>query len=178
VDILFGLGSELELDRKLDQLVTPILQTIHTEPAEPEFEQLFRTLRVVRGPDPRDVNAQCLRNGVGSVILHVGRGLYDFLQFYARCVSTKLLPAQPGGPRPSPAWSVALPALASCLEWLALPVGDMRLAGLTLGPMQDNRATIFANMTYRAAICHEIAHAVLGHLNAITIEGQKQARHR
>jgi hypothetical protein len=102
-----------------------------------------------------------------------GRGLYDFLQFYARCVSTKFLPAQPGGPRPSPAWSVALPALASCLEWLALPVRDMRLAGLTLGPMQDNRATIFANMTYRAAICHEIAHAVLGHLNAITIEGQQ-----
>jgi len=27
--------------------------------------------------------------------------------------------------------------------------------------------------TYRAAICHEIAHAVLGHLNAITIEGQQ-----
>jgi hypothetical protein len=41
------------------------------------------------------------------VILHVGRGLYDFLQFYARCVSTKFLPAQPGGPRPSPTWSVA-----------------------------------------------------------------------
>jgi hypothetical protein len=52
----------------------------------------------------------------------------------------------------------------------------MRLAGLTLGPMQDNRATIFANMTYRAAICHEIAHAVLGHLNAITIEGGGAAR--
>jgi hypothetical protein len=173
VDILFGLGSERELDSKVDELVAPILQGIHTESAEPEFEQLLRTLRVVRGRDPRDINAQCLRNGDGSVLIHVGRGLYDFLQFYARCVSTKFLPAQPGGPRPSPAWSVALPALASCLEWLALPVRDMRLAGLTLGPEQDNRATIFANMTYRAAICHEIAHAVLGHLNAITIEGQQ-----
>ena len=173
MDILFGLGSERELDRKLDELVTPILQSIRTEPAEPEFEQLLRTLQVVRGPDPRDVNAQCLSNGDGSVIIHVGRGLYDFLQFYARCVSTKFLPAQPGGPRPSPAWPVALPALASCLEWLALPLRDMRFADLTLGPEQDNKATIFANMTYRAAICHEVAHAVLGHLNAITIEDEQ-----
>jgi hypothetical protein len=173
VDILFGLGSERELDRKLDELVAPILQGIHTEPAEPEFEQLVRTLRLVRGPDPRDVNARCLRNGDGSVLIHVGRGLYDFLQFYVRCVSTKFLPAQPGGPRPSPAWSVALPALASCLEWLALPLRDVRLEGPILGPVQDNRATIFANMTYRAAICHEIAHAVLGHHNVTMIEGQQ-----
>jgi hypothetical protein len=87
------------------------------------------------------------------------------------------VPPRPTGRAEALAYLVSgLPALASCLEWLALPVRDMRLAGLTLGPMQDNRATIFANMTYRAAICHEIAHAVLGHLNAITIEGGGAAR--
>jgi hypothetical protein len=173
MSILFGFGSEKELDKKLDELVTPILQAIHTDQADPEFDQMLRTLRLLRGPDTRDINAQILRTRDGSVLLHVGRGLYDFLQFYCRCISTKFLPDRPGGSRPSPAWSEALPALASSLEWLALPMGEVRFADLPLSSTQDNTATTFANMTYRAAICHEIAHVVLGHLDAIAKEGEQ-----
>ncbi len=172
VDILFRLGSERELDTKLDELVKPILQAIHTDEPDLELDQMLRTLRLVSGTDLRDVNAQCLRTEDSGVLIHVGRGLYKFLHLYAQCASTRLLSDRPGGSRSSAAWSRSLPALASCLEWLALPLREVRFAALKLSPMQDNWATVFGNMTYRAAICHEIAHAVLGH-HAIAIDGQE-----
>jgi len=60
--------------------------------------------------------------------------------------------------------------MATALEWLALPVREIRFPSFDLSEEQNNRALIFANMAYRAAVCHEVAHAVLGHLNALQHE--------
>lgn len=178
MDLLFGLGTEYALDRKLDRLVEPILRAIHPDPPEPEIVKVLEGLKVELGADPRDVNARCLPTADGGTTVHVGHGLYVFTCLYARCVSTKFLPATPGGPRPSPAWPDALSALASYLDWLAVPIRDAEPAPIDLGDVQENRATIFGNLTYRAAICHELAHAVLGHHHVATTDDVLDARSR
>jgi hypothetical protein len=166
MNILFRLGSERELDVKLEELLAPVIESVHAEPEIPEIQETLRGMYIQRGNDPRDVNAQCLRSSDGRTVLHIGRGLYGFICYYTRCVAAKLLSTGSGDMRPSAAWSVALSSIGTALEWLALPVREVRLPSFDLSLSQDTTALIFGNMAYRAAICHEIAHAVLGHLDA------------
>jgi hypothetical protein len=91
---------------------------------------------------------------------------YSFFLHYTRAAATHFLASVPNGPKPSPFWPDARSSVATALDWLATPAKDPVFPQFELTPRQAHVAEAFAAFAFRFALCHEMAHVVLDHLDA------------
>ncbi len=150
------------LDEHLPELTAGIVQRLHFESPEVATNLEPPRLRVVKGV-PGGLNSFCVPTAEGAMIL-VGGGLYALFHQYTAAAATFFLPSQPGGVRPSEAWHDACAALATTLDWACSPAETAVYPTITLSAQQTIAARAFGDYTYRFALCHEVAHVALGHV--------------
>jgi hypothetical protein len=154
----------IRLDEHLEELTARIVERIRFDPSEKKAKLQPPHLRVVKGP--HGVNSYCVPRADGTKMILVGADLYPFFHHYARAAAAYFLQSEPSGGRPSAFWPQAQLALATTLDWLSSPSPFPLYQEFELTPRQTHIAKAFGDYTYRFAICHEIAHVVLGHLDA------------
>lgn len=164
-----GLSDDVRLDERLDELSAGIVEALVIEP--PEMMAKLRTphLRVLKGV-PNGLNNYCVPNPDGTKIILIGGLLYSFFLHYTRAAAVYFLPSTPDGPRPSPFWPQARSAVATTLDWISSPASTAVFPPFALTPHQAHVARAFAAFAFRFALCHEMAHVVLEHVDAIPSE--------
>lgn len=157
-------GGELTLDDRLKDLAAGIIERIGFDPPELKEKLQPPQLRVTKGPP--GVNSYCVPMPDGRKMILVGVDLYPFFHHYTRAAATYFLPSEPGGIRPSSFWPPACSALATTLDWISSPASVPLYPEFDLSPHQADVARDFADYAYRFALCHEIAHVALEHVDA------------
>jgi hypothetical protein len=150
-------------DEQLAALVAGVVDRVGADP--PEVQERLRSpgLRAIKGPP--GLNSYSVRKPDGTKAIILGGDLYPFLLHYTRAAATHFLPTKPGGRRPSPFWHQARSAVATILDKLASPAPAPVYPKFNLTPRQSAIAAAFADCAYRFALCHELAHVALGHLD-------------
>src|SRR5437764_11245771 len=100
---------EPELDDQLEGLAAGITQHLVVDPPEMKLKLLPPNLEVRKGP--RGVNSYCIPKPDGTKLILMGADLYQFFHHFTRAAATYFLPSEPGGSRPSLAWSRACSAV-------------------------------------------------------------------
>jgi hypothetical protein len=157
-------SAQPRLDQQLEKLVAGVVERIGVDP--PELLQRLRPPELQVSKGPRGVNSYSVRKPDRTKAILLGADLYRFLVHYTRAAATYFLPSNPGGPRPSPFWHKAQSAVATTLDWMASPALAPLYPEFNLTPRQAHVASGFADCAYRFALCHEMAHVALGHLDA------------
>jgi hypothetical protein len=164
--------DDLRLDDRLDELSASIVARIDIEPPEVKAKLGPSQLKVVKGV-AHGLNNYCVPKADGTKIILVGADLYSFFLQYTRAAAAYFLPSEPGGPRPSPFFPRACSALATTLDWISSPTSAPVYPQFDLSPQQEHVAHAFAAFAYRFALCHEMAHIVLEHVDVSPAELQK-----
>jgi hypothetical protein len=157
-------SDELALDDQLEQLAAGITQRVRLDPPELKAKLLPPQLQVIKGPP--GINSYCIPNSDGTRIIMIGADVYKFFHHFTRAAAAYFLQSEPGGPRPSPLWPKAREAVANTLNWISSPAKKPRYEEFELSPRQAHVAAAFAAYTFRFALCHEMAHVVLGHVES------------
>lgn len=157
-------SHELALDEQLEQLAAGITQRVRLDPPELKAKLLPPQLQVVKGPP--GINSYCIPKSDGTKIIMIGADVYKFFHHFTRAAAAYFLQSEPGGSRPSPFWPKAREAVANTLDWISSPAKKPRYNEFDLTPRQAHVASAFAAYTFRFALCHEMAHVVLGHLES------------
>jgi hypothetical protein len=156
-------GASGDLAERLDELFAGIVDAVSIEPPETKAKLRAPQLRVVKGV-PNGLNNYCVPNPDGTKIILIGGLLYSFFLHYTRAAAAYFLPSTPNGPRPSPFWSQARSAVATTLEWISSPGSAPVFPRFDLTPHQEHVAEAFAALAFRFALCHEMAHIALEHV--------------
>jgi hypothetical protein len=167
-----GEDDHLRLDDRLAELSAAIVAHIDIEPPEVKAKLGPSQLTVVKDV-AHGLNSLCVPKADGTKIILMGGGLYSFFLHYTRAAAAYFLPSEPGGPRPSPFFPRACSALATTLNWISSPASEPVYPQFDLSPQQANVAHAFAAFAYRFALCHEMAHVVLEHVDVSPAELQK-----
>lgn len=162
---------------QLGGMVSNILHRLGSDPPEAMEKVRPPHLRVSIGV-PRGINSQALSVKGGSALILMGGGLYSLCEHYARAAATYFLPAPPSKATPSEHWPGARASLASTVDWLSSPTPDVRYHAFDSAPRHTNAALPFAVYAYRFAVCHELAHVILGHLRHDDTHADETARNR
>ena len=157
-------GDELRLDNRLDELAAGVVNRIRFDPPELKSKLQPPHLSVYTGPP--GLNSGCVPIPGDKKIILMGADLYPFSHHYTRAAATYLLPSEPGGPRPSSFWPDACSAVATTLDWLASPAPTPLYPEFKLSQHQAHVARAFGDYAYRFALCHEMAHVALEHVDA------------
>jgi hypothetical protein len=152
-----------QLDNHLDELVSVIRSRIGMEPPEAKLRLSSSRLTVAKGP--RSVACYCRRISDTNSAILIGSELYPFLRHYLRAAATYNLPSTRNGPRPSDLWQGASSALATTLEWTAFPDLVAVFPDFCVSVSQQHAAEAILAYAFRFAVCHEMAHIALGHLD-------------
>jgi hypothetical protein len=155
-------SDDLRLDERLDELTAAIVVAIES----PEMKAKLRApkLKVIKGPHA--LNNYCVPNRDGTNIILIGGLVYPFFLHYTRAAAAYVLPSTPDGPRPSPFWPEARSAVATTLDWISSPSSAPVFPHFELAPHQALVAKDFAHFAFRFALCHEMAHVALEHVDA------------
>jgi hypothetical protein len=167
--------AELRLDDRVEELAEGVVTRIGFDP--PEVQQKLRPprLRVIKGV-PHGLNSYSIPRSDGTTVILVGAGLYTFFHHYTRAAATYFLPSQRGGRRPSGFWPRARSALAITLDWISSPASAPHYSDFNLSPYQARAAKALGDYAFRFALCHEIAHVALGHVDVDPSELRRVAR--
>ena len=159
------LPQELQpaLDERLSELAAEIVRRVGFDPPEVKTRLQPPKLRVAKGP--YGLNCYCVAETADTRVILIGSGLYPFLSHYTRAAAAFLLPSEPNGIRPSTLWPRACSATATTLDWLSSPCSVPLYPEFGLSPNQEHAAYAFGACAYRFALCHEIAHVALAHLD-------------
>jgi hypothetical protein len=157
-------SEELPLDEQLEQLAAGITMHLLLEPPELKDKLLPPQLRVVKGPP--GINNYCIPKSNVANIIMMGADVYKFFHHFTRAAAAYFLQSEPGGTRPSPFWPAACKAVANTLDWMSSPAKAPRYLQFELSPRQSQIANAFAAYAFRFALCHEMAHIILGHLES------------
>jgi hypothetical protein len=158
-------SDEVRLDERLEELSAGIVETVVIEPPEMKAKLRAPQLRVVKGV-PNGLNNYCVPNSDGTTIILVGGLLYSFFLHYTRAAAAYFLPSTPDGPRPSPLWPQARSAVATALDWISSPASAPVFPPFDLTSHQEHVSLAFAAFSFRFALCHEMAHVALEHVDA------------
>lgn len=165
----------MRLDEQLEELAGNVARTIGFDPPELRDKLLPPQLRVFKGV-PHGLNSYCVPQRDGTKLILVGDGLYSFFGDYTRAAAAYFLPSEPGGgKRPSEFWPGACSALATTLDWIASPAAEPHRAEFRVSAYQERIAEAFQAYTYRFALCHEMAHVALEHVDGSPTELRKAA---
>jgi hypothetical protein len=165
----------IRLDEQLEELAGNVVRGIGFDPPELRDKLLPPQLRVLKGV-PHGLNNYCVPQRDGTKLILVGEGLYSFFGDYTRAAAAYFLPSEPGGGRrPSEFWPGACSALATTLDWIASPAPEPHRAEFPVSAYQERIAEAFQAYTYRFALCHEMAHVALEHVDGSPTELRRAA---
>jgi hypothetical protein len=164
----------IRLDEQLEELAGNVVRAIGFDPPELREKLLPPQLRVFKGV-PHGLNSYCVPRPDGTKLILVGEALYSFFGDYTRAAAAYFLPSEPGGSRPSEFWPRACSALATRLDWIASPAPEPHRPEFKVSAYQERIAEAFQAYTYRFALCHEMAHVALEHVDGGPTELRRAA---
>jgi hypothetical protein len=169
--MIYTEGDESALDDRLEELAAGVVNRIGFDPPELKLKLQSPQLSVVKGP--HGLNSGCVPISDDKKMILVGADLYPFVRHYTRAAASYFLPSESGGPRPSPFWPDACSAVATTLDWLSSPAYAPLYPPFDLSPWQAHVAFAFGVYAYRFALCHEMAHVALEHVDTTSTEPRR-----